>query len=155
MTTGDSSSPRARAGRDDPKFAVRRRLMLAGLVLALLVAHAAIDVALAQGTPFGGPRTQAVPATGLDGIVAWLLAKQSEFYRALSGAIRASKSDGSALWGLFGISFAYGVFHAAGPGHGKAVISAYLFASGETLKKGIVLSFASALVQAVSAIASM
>src|SRR5438105_11656505 len=53
---------------------------------------------------------------------------------------------------LIGLSLAYGVFHAAGPGHGKAVISAYLFASGETLKKGILLSFAAALVQALSAI---
>ena len=45
-----------------------------------------------------------------------------------------------------------GVFHAAGPGHGKAIISGYLFATGETLKKGIVLAFVSAAVQALAAI---
>ena len=74
------------------------------------------------------------------------------FYRALSGLIRAAKTDGSAYWGLMGISFAYGIFHAAGPGHGKAVISSYLLANEETWRRGIVLSFASALLQALTAI---
>ena len=83
----------------------------------------------------------------------WLLAKQAEFYRLLSGAIRNAKTDGSAAWLLMGLSFAYGIFHAAGPGHGKAVISSYLVANDETWKRGIALSFASALVQALVAIA--
>src|SRR5260370_19044839 len=38
----------------------------------------------------------------------------------MSSTIRAAKSDGSAVWTLLAISFAYGIFHAAGPGHGKA-----------------------------------
>ena len=67
--------------------------------------------------------------------------------------IRAAKADGSAVWGLFGISFLYGVFHAAGPGHGKAVISSYLVANEETWRRGVVLSFASALLQALVAVA--
>jgi nickel/cobalt exporter len=81
------------------------------------------------------------------------LAKQSEFYREMSSTIRAAKSDGSAVWTLLGISFAYGIFHAAGPGHGKAVISSYLVANEETARRGIVLSFASALLQALVAVA--
>ena len=88
-----------------------------------------------------------------EGIAGWLLAKQAEFYRMLSGTIRAAKTDGSAVWLLMGISFAYGVFHAAGPGHGKAVISSYLVANEETWKRGITLSFASALLQALVAVA--
>ena len=51
-----------------------------------------------------------------------------------------------------GISFIYGIFHAAGPGHGKAVISSYLVANEETWRRGIILSFASALLQAISAV---
>src|SRR6202021_2014779 len=86
------------------------------------------------------------------GFVGWLLSKQALFYRELSGLIRAAKTDGSAYWGLMGISFAYGVFHAAGPGHGKAVISSYLLANEETWRRGIVLSFASALLQALTAV---
>ena len=52
-----------------------------------------------------------------------------------------------------GISFIYGIFHAAGPGHGKAVISSYLLANEETWRRGIALSFASALLQALTAVA--
>ena len=71
----------------------------------------------------------------------------------LSGLIRAAKADGSAAYTLFGVSFLYGIFHAAGPGHGKAVISSYLVANDETWRRGVVLSFASAILQAFTAIA--
>ena len=45
------------------------------------------------------------------------------------------------------------MFHAAGPGHGKAVISSYLVANEETWRRGVVLSFASAMLQALVAVA--
>ncbi|MDQ2955180.1 MAG: nickel/cobalt transporter, partial [Pseudomonadota bacterium] len=56
------------------------------------------------------------------------------------------------VWALLGVSFLYGIFQAAGPGHGKAVISSYLVANEETWRRGVVLSFASALLQALVAI---
>src|SRR6266705_1787156 len=112
-----------------------------------------LDAALAQSSPFGVGRPPAAPPPTPDGIVGWLLAKQGEFYRGLSNLIRAAKADGSAVWGLLGLSFLYGVFHAAGPGHGKAVISSYLVANDETWRRGVVLSFASALLQAAVAVA--
>ena len=119
-------------------------------MLAILVLDGAVNALMAQ-TPFGGPRPSgAEPQVG--GIVGWLLAKQSEFYREMSSTIRAAKSDGSAVWTLLAISFAYGIFHAAGPGHGKAVISSYLVANQETARRGIVLSFASALMQSLVAV---
>lgn len=99
-------------------------------------------------SPFGAA-ARGSPETGL---VGWVMAKQAIFYRALSGTVRAAKTDGSALWTLMGIAFAYGVFHAAGPGHGKAVISSYLLANDETWRRGIVLSFASALLQSLTAV---
>jgi ABC-type nickel/cobalt efflux system permease component RcnA len=119
-------------------------------LLAVVVLDAAVHVVMAQN-PFGGPRAPAEPQVG--GIFGWILAKQSEFYREMSSTIRAAKSDGSAVWTLLGISFAYGIFHAAGPGHGKAVISSYLVANEETARRGIVLSFASAMLQALVAVA--
>jgi nickel/cobalt exporter len=122
------------------------------IAAVVLVAVAIHDTAFAQSAPCGVPRPQA-PTAAPDGIIGWLLAKQAEFYRALSGAIRASKADGSAVWGLFGLSFLYGIFHAAGPGHGKAVISSYLVANQETWRRGVVLSFASAFLQALVAVA--
>jgi ABC-type nickel/cobalt efflux system permease component RcnA len=106
------------------------------------------DHAFAQ--PFGMSRQPAPPSFGP--FTGWILAKQAEFYRMLSGTIRAAKADGSAAWTLLGISFLYGIFHAAGPGHGKAVISSYLVANDETWRRGLVLSFASAVFQALTAI---
>jgi nickel/cobalt exporter len=134
-----------------PRSGLARTLALGVAVVAVMFAlDAAIHVLMAQN-PFGGPRPAAEPQAG--GIVGWLLAKQSEFYREMSSTIRAAKSDGSAVWTLLAISFAYGIFHAAGPGHGKAVISSYLVANQETARRGIVLSFASALMQSLVAVA--
>ena len=119
------------------------------LVVCVLLLFGAIDSALAQ--PFGAARDSGHLEFG--GVTGWILAKQADFYRLFSGTIRAAKSDGSAAYTLLGISFLYGIFHAAGPGHGKAVISSYLVANDETWKRGIVLSFASAILQAFTAIA--
>jgi ABC-type nickel/cobalt efflux system permease component RcnA len=124
-------------------------LTCVGLLAVAVIADAALHPLLAQN-PFGAPR--AAPDPQIGGIVGWLLAKQSEFYREMSSTIRAAKSDGSAVWTLLAISFAYGIFHAAGPGHGKAVISSYLVANGETARRGIALSFASALMQSLVAV---
>jgi len=124
-----------------------RRLSVLALLAVLMLAASALATAWAQVGPLGGPRPP--PA---DGVIGWLLARQALFYRELSGLIRAAKTDGSAYWGLIGVSFAYGIFHAAGPGHGKAVISSYLLANEETWRRGIVLAFASALLQAMTAI---
>jgi nickel/cobalt exporter len=126
---------------------------LAACVLTVVVVAAldgAAHDAMAQ-TPFGGPRPTADQDIG--GLIGWILTKQSEFYREISAALRAAKSDGSAVWSLLGISFAYGIFHAAGPGHGKAVIASYLVANQETARRGIALSFASALMQSLVAVA--
>ncbi len=123
----------------------------AALVAVLVVADAALHDVLAQN-PFGAPKPAQAAEPQASGIIGWLLAKQSEFYRQMSSTIRAAKSDGSAVWTLLFISFAYGIFHAAGPGHGKAVIASYLVANRETARRGIALSFASALMQSLVAI---
>jgi nickel/cobalt exporter len=127
---------------------------LAALVTGLLLVAGVVDVVLAQGNPFGGPRPPAAPAAPTlgGGLFGWVLAKQAAFYHELSGLIRAAKTDGSAVKGLLAVSFIYGIFHAAGPGHGKAVISSYLIANQETWRRGVVLSFASAMVQALVAV---
>ena len=129
----------------------RHLALLALALVALAAADGALHLLAAQATPFGG-RPTTPPPQEAGGIIGWILAKQAEFYRAMSSTIRAAKTDGSAFWTLLGISFAYGVFHAAGPGHGKAVISSYLVANEETARRGIVLSFVSAMLQALVAV---
>jgi nickel/cobalt exporter len=127
--------------------------MVVMVAVAIVLVVATLDPACAQGTLFGAPRRAPAPPLGpLGGIANWLLAKQSEFYRQFSSLIRAAKADSSAAHSLMGLSFLYGIFHAAGPGHGKAVISSYLLANEETWRRGLVLSLASALLQAVVAI---
>src|SRR4051812_46105746 len=103
-------------------------LVCATMFVVALIVDGAVHAVWAQ-SPFGA---RAAPDQQVGGIVGWLLTKQSAFYREMSATIRAAKSDGSAVWSLLAISFAYGIFHAAGPGHGKAVISSYLVANEET-----------------------
>jgi nickel/cobalt exporter len=125
---------------------VRCALFIACILLVFGVVEAA------SAGPFGISRSSAPPPQ-FGPVVGWVLAKQAEFYRLLSSTIREAKANGSAAWTLIGISFIYGIFHAAGPGHGKAVISAYMVANNETWRRGVALSFAAAVLQALTAIA--
>ncbi|MDO0945603.1 nickel/cobalt transporter [Chromohalobacter israelensis] len=54
---------------------------------------------------------------------------------------------------LMALSLGYGVFHAVGPGHGKAVITAYLLSHPTALRRGLSLTVAAALLQGLVAIA--
>lgn len=133
--------------------ATRQLAVLTVVVTAAFVLTGFIETAWAQNSPFGIPRPGNASSVPAAGIVGWLFAKQAEFYRQFTGLIRSAKTDGSAVWDLLGVSFLYGIFHAAGPGHGKAVIASYMVANRETWTRGIVLSFASALLQALVAVA--
>ena len=99
-------------------------------------------------SPFGiGFREAAPGATGLGGII---LALQASFSRSLNAAVMALRGGGG--WSpLVGLAFAYGVFHAAGPGHGKAVISGYILAGERAFRRGCALSVCAALLQALVA----
>jgi nickel/cobalt transporter (NicO) family protein len=125
---------------------VRRWLVTTAASVLLLTSIA--GTAFAQFGALG--RMHPAPAIGFFG---WLLAQQAFFYQALAGLIRQAKSNGSANWAVMAISFVYGIFHAAGPGHGKAVISSYLLANEETWRRGVMLSFASAALQSLTAVA--
>jgi ABC-type nickel/cobalt efflux system permease component RcnA len=89
-----------------------------------------------------------------DDPVLWAREKQQAFYGKLSATLRQMKgsSPWAATWALMLLSFGYGVFHAAGPGHGKAVISAWLLATENELRRGVLISFMSAIIQALTAI---
>ena len=113
----------------------------------------ALDAALAQGTPFGGAAKGAPPRRRRPASSAgsWPSRRNST---AGSRARSAPPRPTAARCGCCSaLSFVYGVFHAAGPGHGKAVISSYVVANEETWRRGVVLSFASAMLQAAVAVA--
>jgi ABC-type nickel/cobalt efflux system permease component RcnA len=72
----------------------------------------------------------------------------------MSGALRdiARGAPLATAATLMLLSFGYGVFHAAGPGHGKAVISAWLLATENELRRGVLIALLSSLIQAATAI---
>lgn len=105
--------------------------------------------ALAAPSPFG----VAVPEQTSGGFLPWVQQLQAQFYRELTGALKALRENGQAAWWLGGLSFAYGVLHAAGPGHGKVVISSYLLANEEAARRGVAIAMSAAMVQAAVAIA--
>ena len=90
-----------------------------------------------------------------DDPVQWARDEQQVYYGTMSAALHALKagSSSTAAWTLMALGFGYGVFHAAGPGHGKVVISSWLLATENDLKRGLLVAFFSSMFQAVTAIA--
>jgi ABC-type nickel/cobalt efflux system permease component RcnA len=134
--------------------------MTTGRKTVVLAAGTFVLVALAAGAAsaqsslgIGANEVASAPGGGIfAGFFLWIAEMQRSFYREMTGALKAMRQDGSAVWLLVGLSFVYGIFHAAGPGHGKAVISSYMLANETLLRRGVVLSFISAMLQAVSAV---
>jgi len=132
------------------------RLQALFVLLMLMCCVAFANVVFAQTAhPFATPEQRlTVPSTGwFAEFSGQMAAWQGHFYRQLTGAVRAWKQDGWAAWLLLALSFGYGVFHALGPGHGKAVLTAYVLANRETIRNGALLAMLSAFLQAFVAIA--
>ena len=80
------------------------------------------------------------------------MAEQSSLTHLIAGKVHALHGQPSAAWGLIGLGAAYGVVHAAGPGHGKAVLASYMLANETSLKRGAAMALMAALLQALIAI---
>lgn len=136
--------------------------VVAAVAALFVVTTLAFAQAEVKKSPFGAGPAPA-PATssntvsapvGSSGLWGWVMATQQHYQREMATAVRELKtaSPMAAALSLAFISFMYGVLHAAGPGHGKAVISSYVLANRQTMRRGIALSFLSAFFQACSAI---
>jgi nickel/cobalt transporter (NicO) family protein len=86
--------------------------------------------------------------------IIWARDKQQAFSGTMRTALNKLKTDSSttAAWTLLSFGLAYGIFHAAGPGHGKVVISSWLLATENDLKRGLLVAFLSSMFQALTAI---
>jgi nickel/cobalt exporter len=105
---------------------------------------------------FGPPQAVALHAPGLVGaFFSWVVDTQQTMQRELAGGVRRLKTGNPfvAAVSLAGLSFLYGVVHALGPGHGKTVISSYVVANEETVRRGVIISFIAAAFQAITAVA--
>ncbi len=116
------------------------------LLLIAVQAHAQSSLGI------GANEVAMTPTGPFAHIILWMNEQQRSFYLAMTTALKAMREDPWQASVLVGLSFIYGIFHAAGPGHGKAVISSYMIANETALRRGIVLSFISSLLQAIMAI---
>ncbi len=87
-----------------------------------------------------------------DQAAAWVWSKQREFHRALTRELRELRGTDGVGWALVLMSFLYGVLHAAGPGHGKAVLTTYLLTHRHRLNRGIAMGTGAAMLQGVTAL---
>jgi len=142
-----------------------RALLIAGL--ALLFVATAVQAEFKPISPFAGtevvpgaPSAFARPAAApfqasgpLGRVFAWVLDKQQSLQRTLAMSVKSLKTDplrGAITLAL--LSFVYGVLHAVGPGHGKTIISSYVVANEETVRRGVIISFIAAGLQALTAV---
>lgn len=116
----------------------QRRLLAVGLL--------ALGSLLALGLWLAGFHPDAAARWLQDG----RLALQHRLSDAMAGA-RAGLDAGGIL-GALAIGFGYGALHAAGPGHGKAVVSTYVLGAERRVRRAVGLAVASALVQGAVAV---
>jgi len=148
-----------------------RALTAALLLLLVAAALVAAAPAFAQnpfapppaGGSSGAPRPPAAPGAAVEGgsvpgflrpLTDRIAAVQRELNRTISRELRAVRETGSpkALLAVLGIAFVYGVLHAAGPGHGKLVVSSFFLAREARIAGGVLAGFAISFLQALTSI---
>jgi nickel/cobalt transporter (NicO) family protein len=118
------------------------------LRLALFLAVAAAAAWTVLAGPLAGPVQALLQPTGR-----WLLAMQAQFQNDMARQLRGVHAGQSAaFWALMAICASYGFLHAAGPGHGKALVGAYGVARRVPAVKLAGIGLLAALAQATVAV---
>jgi nickel/cobalt transporter (NicO) family protein len=113
--------------------------MRRGLTVAALLVLVLLTVAWAGG--------------GFDRLALAAAGWQHDFQNAIARALRGARAgQAGAVWALLGACFAYGLAHAAGPGHGKVLVGGYGVARRVPMLRLALIALAAALGQAVTAV---
>lgn len=143
---------------------LRWLLVAVGLTLAFSPAQAQNPFGVGEKKEAGAGKSQTAkpqaskPLIEMPGAVQGFIRQIGQWQRQLNdnlaGQINAYKTDGAIapVLMILLLSFLYGLFHAAGPGHGKFVVASYFLANRATPRDGVIMSSLIALVQAVVAI---
>ena len=76
----------------------------------------------------------------------------NESLAAITRSLEGSRSLSGLLFVML-ISLVYGMFHAAGPGHGKTIVSSFFLANDAKLRHSIIVGYLIAIVHAIAALA--
>jgi ABC-type nickel/cobalt efflux system permease component RcnA len=133
-------------------------LLILLIPLSLTRPAAAADLFGHDDGPAPAAAAHPIEETALPAPLAALLghsvAIQKDMNERLRAALRQARDGDSWAPGLtiIAVSFLYGVFHAAGPGHGKMVVGSYFLTRRARLLHGLAMSGSAAFVQALSAV---
>ena len=123
--------------------------------LASTLALILVSASAAAQFPGGGQEAAPVTEPSLIQQLLFRIAQmQARLNAELTETIRAAQAGDSLAPALaiIGAAFLYGVLHAAGPGHGKAVVATYFLANPARWLRGVTTGFAVAMIQAITAI---
>jgi len=130
------------------------------LVLALVLASS-LCFGQEVPNPFTAQNTR--PRTGVfttitSGAAAFLFSLMApvqkmlnESLASMTRALKGSRSLGGLLL-VAALALAYGIFHAAGPGHGKTIVSSFLLANEGKIRQSFIIGYLVAAVHALSAL---
>ena len=106
-----------------------------------------------------GPHREGFFHAMTSGVSAFLVNAMAPIQKSLNeslAAITRSLKGSRSLTGLLFVmvvSLVYGMFHAAGPGHGKTIVSSFFLANDAKLRHSIVIGYLIAVVHALTALA--
>ena len=113
----------------------------------------------AQNPMLAGRGHTSVPVSGklfslplVSGVLTKIAGIQKDFREKLTFYAKQIKDHptGSGLWYFLVLSFAYGVVHAVGPGHGKCLVCSYFLANKGNLRHGLFFSSVFSLIHVFS-----